>query len=118
MFASQKTRRIDAAPVYLESNQKKSITVTFSCPFEPVEESLIFGLSGRSTSANFACCQQGTLRKHTSGQYTADFSLELLKPDLCAAASFACLLGGTDTTGIPFVGQVMLSVQKIDALPE
>ena len=38
MFASQKTRRIDAAPVYLESNQKKSITVTFSCPFEPVEE--------------------------------------------------------------------------------
>lgn len=118
MFASQKTRRIDAAPVYLESNQKKSITVTFSCPFEPVEESLIFGLSGRSTSANFACCQQGTLRKHTSGQYTADFSLELLKPDLCAAASFACLLGGTDTTGIPFVGQVMLSLQKIDALPE
>ena len=118
MFASQKTRRIDAAPVYLESNQKKSITVTFSCPFEPVEESLIFGLSGRSTSANFACCQQGTLRKHTSGQYTADFSLELLKPDLCAAASFACLLGGTDTAGIPFVGQVMLSLQKIDALPE
>ena len=112
MFASQKTRRIDAAPVYLESNQKKSITVTFSCPFEPVEESLIFGLSGRSTSANFACCQQGTLRKHTSGQYTADFSLELLKPDLCAAASFACLLGGTDTTGIPFVGQVMLSLPK------
>ena len=112
MFASQKTRRIDAAPVYLESNQKKSITVPFSCPFEPVEESLIFGLSGRSTSANFACCQQGTLRKHTSGQYTADFSLELLKPDLCAAASFACLLGGTDTTGIPFVGQVMLSLPK------
>ena len=115
MFASQKTRRIDAAPVYLESNQKKSITVTFSCPFEPVEESLIFGLSGRSTSANFACCQQGTLRKHTSGQYTADFSLELLKPDLCAAASFACLLGGTDTTGIPFVGQVMLSLPKTGA---
>ncbi len=24
MFASQKTRRIDAAPVYLESNQKKA----------------------------------------------------------------------------------------------
>ncbi len=88
------------------------LTLHFTAPFAPKEDSLLFGLGGMNLRLSYAAAVPGSLQAEADGSYTVRFPMELMWPDLLAEDAYDCLLGGTDMNGKAFAATAMLTVVK------
>ncbi len=80
------------------------VTVAFSCPGEPVEDSLVFGVTHTNVRMRHARAVPGSLTRTADGMWRAAFPREAFAPYIAAPGRYAFCLGGNVTGGSAFAG--------------
>ena len=113
-YAMENFTLVDIAPCKdFALSAPEAYAVTFTCTGgKPVEESLLFGLSGLNVRTKYAKALEGTLTDLGNDAYSVCFDPITLMSNIEYPGTFDFILGGNTEDGAAFAGYALISFTK------